>query len=108
VAAVFASNYVVALASAAARSWALAGLPRESARPALGPLLAAVAANVTAFDLAQALTGPVARGDVGTIRAHLAALSGEPSLRDLYRDLALELTHFVAEQDPQGLIEALG
>ena len=42
-AAVLASNDVVALAAAAARAWALAGLPVQEAPRALGPLLAGAA-----------------------------------------------------------------
>jgi len=90
-AAVFASNYVVALAAAARRTWELAGLPGEQARGALAPQLVGSAGNVAAFDLARALTGPLARGDVSTIERHLAALVPEPSLVELYRRLGAEL-----------------
>lgn len=90
-AAVLASNDVVALMSAATRAWALSGLPAAQARPALAPLLLAAAANVAALPLVEALTGPVARGDVATVSAHLAALEGAPELRALYAALAAEL-----------------
>jgi predicted short-subunit dehydrogenase-like oxidoreductase (DUF2520 family) len=56
------------------------------------PLVAGAAANLADLGAAQALTGPIRRGDAGTIRAHLAALPAE--LRPLYRILgrqALEL-----------------
>lgn len=95
-AAVFASNDVIALMSAASRTWALAGLAPDIARVALAPLLTATAANIAALDLASALTGPLARGDAGTIRGHLEALSGEPELRDLYRRLGVELLRVAA------------
>ncbi len=98
-AAVFASNDVVALMSAASRTWAMAGLPEEIAREALAPLLAATTANIARLDLASALTGPVARGDVGTIRAHLEALSAAPELRDLYRRLGAELLLIATQHD---------
>jgi len=84
-AAVFVSNHVVALASAAGRLWTLAGLPEQLGRPALSPLLLAASANVAALELRDALTGPVARGDVGTVEAHLRALAADPALRELYR-----------------------
>ncbi len=98
-AAVFASNDVVALMSAASRTWAMAGLPEEIAREALAPLLAATTANIASLDLASALTGPVARGDVGTIRAHLDTLSAAPELRDLYRRLGTELLRIATHLD---------
>jgi predicted short-subunit dehydrogenase-like oxidoreductase (DUF2520 family) len=46
-----------------------------------------------------ALTGPIARGDVATVRAHLAVLP--PSLREAYRALgkvALEMTKLEPER----------
>lgn len=96
-AAVFASNYVVALMAAARRVWTDAGLPAEAARPALAPLLQGAADNVARLDLREALTGPIARGDVETVRRHLGAL-GENELAHLYRALgsqllALDLPH---------------
>ena len=90
-AAVVASNHVIALASAAARLWAMAGLPVESGREALAPLLLAAANNVARMELALALTGPVARGDIATIARHLDALERDPGLRELYRQLSDEL-----------------
>jgi predicted short-subunit dehydrogenase-like oxidoreductase (DUF2520 family) len=94
-AAVIASNDVVALAAAAGRAWALAGLPTEQAARALGPLLVGAAEAVAALPsgqpLAEALTGPLARGDVATVRRHLDALSAEPALAVLYRTLGREL-----------------
>lgn len=90
-AAVFMSNDVVALASAATRLWHLAGLPQTLGREALSPLLLSAARNVAALPLREALTGPVARGDVATIEGHLRALEAAPDLRELYRRLAAEL-----------------
>ena len=94
-AAVLASNDVVALAAAAARAWVLAGLPAGEAPQSLGPLLAGAAEAVAALPegapLAAALTGPVARGDLHTVRRHLDALADEPSLASLYRALGREL-----------------
>jgi predicted short-subunit dehydrogenase-like oxidoreductase (DUF2520 family) len=48
-------------------------------------------------DPAHALTGPVARGDVGTVRAHLRLLDREsPRLAQTYRALSLEALALVA------------
>lgn len=99
-AAVFVSNHVVALASAAGRLWTLAGLPEPLARQALSPLLLAASANVAALELRDALTGPVARGDVGTVEAHLRALAADPALRELYRALSAELLRLPLLHDP--------
>jgi predicted short-subunit dehydrogenase-like oxidoreductase (DUF2520 family) len=90
-AAVLISNNAVALAAAATRAWTLAGLPESAARQALAPLLLGAAANIAAHPLVEALTGPIARGDIGTIERHLAALERDPDLHALYRALAAEL-----------------
>jgi predicted short-subunit dehydrogenase-like oxidoreductase (DUF2520 family) len=55
--------------------------------PFLGPLVERSVGNALTSG-AAALTGPVVRGDVGTVAAHLAALGADvPELRDAYRDL---------------------
>ncbi len=90
-AAVFVSNDVVAAMAAATRAWALAGLDGADARGALSPLLQASAAAIAERPLTEALTGPVARGDVDTVRRHLESLEAEPELRALYQGLGAEL-----------------
>jgi predicted short-subunit dehydrogenase-like oxidoreductase (DUF2520 family) len=58
------------------------GIPPSAAHP----YLAQVAANL-AHDPDNALTGPLSRGDAGTISANLTALEGDP-LQAVYRTLA--------------------
>jgi predicted short-subunit dehydrogenase-like oxidoreductase (DUF2520 family) len=53
--------------------------------------MVSAAANAAALDPVEALTGPVARGDVATVQAHLEALARDPALAGLYRSLAREL-----------------
>jgi predicted short-subunit dehydrogenase-like oxidoreductase (DUF2520 family) len=74
-----ASNHLVALLGQVER---VAPVPLE----ALLPLVRASVDNVADLGAARALTGPVARGDVETVRAHLEALP--PNERDGYRALA--------------------
>ena len=100
-AAVFASNYVVALAAAARRVWAMAGLPPESAQPALAPLLSGAAEGVRTLALERALTGPVARGDVDTVERHLAALVSDSALQELYRRLGAQLLDLPLDLTPE-------
>jgi predicted short-subunit dehydrogenase-like oxidoreductase (DUF2520 family) len=90
-AAVVASNHVVALAAAAGRMWELAGLAPGTSREALAPLMNAATANIANMELPDALTGPVARGDVATVERHLDAIAAEPELAALYRLLSREL-----------------
>lgn len=51
----------------------------------LRPLIAATAQKATADNLWQLQTGPARRHDQSTINAHLALLSDQPQLQDIYR-----------------------
>ena len=66
-------------------------LERAGVRPAdrvVAPLLSAALDNALRHG-DRALTGPVARGDVGTVRTHLAELTADdPDLAETYRALA--------------------
>jgi len=73
--AVFASNYLVTLVAVAARLLEGAGLAPEAALAALAPLARATLDGLEAAGPVAALTGPVARGDVATVRRHLMALN---------------------------------
>jgi predicted short-subunit dehydrogenase-like oxidoreductase (DUF2520 family) len=87
-AAVFAANYPVMLLAEAAGLAVEAGLDEDTARNGLTRLLAGAVANLQHTSPAEALTGPAARGDLGTIERHLEALAGDPELQRLYRALA--------------------
>jgi predicted short-subunit dehydrogenase-like oxidoreductase (DUF2520 family) len=69
-AAAAAANYPLAALAISERLFAAAGVPFEAA----GPLVAAVVANAMSMGPHDALTGPIVRGDVGTVRAQLAAI----------------------------------
>jgi predicted short-subunit dehydrogenase-like oxidoreductase (DUF2520 family) len=85
-AAVLASNYVVTLLAAAVRLWGTFGAPPESALEALLPLTRAAVEHLDAVGLPDALTGPIARGDLGTVRTHLDWLTAHAaSTPDLLR-----------------------
>lgn len=73
-AAVFASNYLVVLAEVARRLGAAAGAGDVAAEMFM-PLMQRTLANY-ATGAAAALTGPIRRGDAGTVQQHLAALTG--------------------------------
>ena len=89
-AAVIASNFPVVLLSLASQLLTASGVDAEAARGALSTLLSAAAENLRAQEPRAALTGPVARGDVDTVRAHLAALASSPALLEIYRALSRE------------------
>ncbi|MEX2581785.1 MAG: DUF2520 domain-containing protein, partial [Gemmatimonadota bacterium] len=87
-AAVLASNYVVALLAVAERIMHEAGVEPDSARDALTELALGAVQNAAAVGPVEALTGPIVRGDAGTVKLHLDRLSVED--RPLYSVLARE------------------
>jgi predicted short-subunit dehydrogenase-like oxidoreductase (DUF2520 family) len=74
-AAVMASNYLMAPIDAAVILMREAGIEQEQALRVLAPLIRASIGNALTMGPVQALTGPVERGDIGTVAAHLRALS---------------------------------
>ena len=75
-AAVMSCGYLVALLHAAAALWRCAGLPEETGQAALGRLARTTLDNLLNVGPQAALTGPIARGDLSTVRSHLDAMRG--------------------------------
>ncbi len=89
-AATLAAGGTAAVVSLATRAWERAGIPEEEARPALAGLAARAAEAAASRGFEEAFTGPIARRDVGTVRAHRQALSALPDAGRLYALLAAE------------------
>jgi len=90
-AAVFACNYLVTLVKLALDLWRDFGVSSKEATRALLPLLNGTINNIENIGLPDCLTGPVARGDSGTIERHLSALEAKsPSLLTTYKELGLQ------------------
>ena len=87
-AAVFAANYPMTLLAEAIALATDAGLDESTARPGMTTLLAGAVNNLRELAPADAVTGPAARGDEGTIAKHLAALSQDQAAQRLYQLLA--------------------
>jgi predicted short-subunit dehydrogenase-like oxidoreductase (DUF2520 family) len=104
--AVFASNYVVVLASVAEKLARRAGVAPSEAGALYLPLLQGSVANL-ALGPAAALTGPIRRGDAASVQRHLAVL--EPADRALYRALGLVALGLAREaglaEAPAGAVE---
>ncbi len=91
--AVMSAGLMVSLADAAVAALEHAGLERGPALAALLPLMQSALRGVQARGVEKGLTGPVVRGDVAVVQAHLASLPAE--LGSIYRLLsrrALNLT----------------
>ena len=89
-AAVFACNYLYTLVKLSTDLWQVFGVSTPEATKALMPLLRGTVNNLENVGLPGCLTGPIARGDLGTIRSHLEALESKaPQLVSIYRELGL-------------------
>ena len=107
-AAVLVSNSLPALLATGGALLTDIGVDEDQARSALVPLLTSALDNVLASDPARALTGPVARGDVDTVRRNIASLEGDA--RDLYVTLArniLSVARRRLDPDDARALEAL-
>jgi predicted short-subunit dehydrogenase-like oxidoreductase (DUF2520 family) len=66
------------------------GFSDDDQREAFAPLISATAQNVTRIGPVASLTGPLARGDVDTVRAHIRALDEMGAgLADMYRSVCI-------------------
>lgn len=85
-AAVMSANYITALIDAAIELYQQTGLDEAAARAAAAPIIRATVANVLEKGTEASLTGPIARGDIDTVRRHLDALDAfNAELAELYR-----------------------
>jgi len=90
--AVMSCGYVATLLEAACALWEAMGFSREEAVNALLPLTRGTLDNVESQGARGAATGPITRGDTGTVRRHLAALSERaPMVVPLYCQVGLDM-----------------
>jgi predicted short-subunit dehydrogenase-like oxidoreductase (DUF2520 family) len=73
-AACMASNYLTTLIHMAEQTYLSLGLSRDEAIRAFWPLVAGTLKNIETRGSIQALTGPISRGDAGTIEQHIRVL----------------------------------
>lgn len=90
-AAVFASNYLITLVKMSTDLWKTFAVPADQATQALLPLIRGTLNNIEKIGIPQCLTGPIARGDTGTVKKHLKALREKaPALLFPYKELGLQ------------------
>lgn len=100
-AAVMASNYLTTVLDAAVILMEEAGIKEEQTLRALAPLVRASVENSIARGPLRSLTGPIERGDTGTVAAHLEAMAPVPeSVRGLYRAAGLHAVQMALRKAP--------
>lgn len=86
--AAIASNYLVSVVDFAVSVFENLGMERDDALKAIFPLIQGTVNNIEKVGVPDALTGPIARGDVGTVQGHIEALLHTmPERLELYRQL---------------------
>ena len=107
VATVMVCNYLVALMEVGLRCFEQAGLPRETAAKVIQPIVTETLANVFRLGPVQALTGPIARGELSVVAKHSRALGEwDEKILGLYQSLgqiAVELSATQGNADPDAL-----
>ena len=92
-------NLLAVLASVAASMWEKFDHTRDEGVRALSPMMPAVSSNLDSVGVPQAVAGPYVRGDIGTVRKHLEAVSSSaPEYLALYIELALVALPFAVEK----------
>lgn len=94
-----ASNLVCALAQESLDLLEGCGFDRDFALKAISPLMRSNMEHILSHGPAAALTGPVERNDVQTVRKHLAAFSN-PEDRNLYRAVSTKLIEVAQQKHP--------
>ena len=91
----FASPMVIALMSALEQVGRAAGIKPADLGTMAGPLLRQTLANYLEYGADAALSGPLMRGDVATVRRHLSALRKAPEAREVYVSLSRAAVKFL-------------
>lgn len=90
------SNDLVALLDVGLTCYQLAGIPEQTARQMVGPLMVETLGNALRDGTAKALTGPIARGDVHLLEQHLNNLPAFAN--DIYRSLGVAALDIVRRE----------
>lgn len=82
----FASNYLIALIAVVIELFKKMNFSEQETLNIIYPMLLTTVENLKSNGIEEALTGPISRGDWGTIKKHLKILSDEfPDYQSLYR-----------------------
>ena len=84
----FTSPLVIALMASLEQVALAAGVRRRDIKRVMFPLLSQTLRNYLEQDAGSAFSGPLARGDVATVRKHLDELKKAPEAREVYVALA--------------------
>lgn len=96
------SNYLVTLAASGIAALEAAGIAPHEGFQAMRPLMDGTLANIAQLGPSRALTGPIARGDAGTIQQHMEALNtgGLDQIKSIYAFMGLQTLELAGKETP--------
>jgi len=104
----FASPLMIALLASLEQVALAAGIRKTDIKPMMVPLLWQTLRNYLKHDAAAAFSGPLVRGDVATVRKHLAELESFPEARAVYIALAGAALKLLPAKNRRSLAKLLG
>ena len=106
-AACMASNYLVSLMSVVESIYLSIGFSEKDARKAYLPLVYGSLKNLETQGCPNALTGPIARGDSGTVQKHIKAISCHlPQYASLYANMGMIAVKLARQKGTLSLSQA--
>ena len=106
-AACVASNYLVSLLNVVESIYQSIGISEKDAKKAYLPLIYGSLKNIEFSGSIQALTGPIVRGDSGTIQKHVDAINANlPQYASLYSSLGLVTVNLARKKGTLNLRQA--
>jgi len=88
---VFASNYLVSLAKIAKQLLKQCEFPEDKIEEAIYPLMISAVQNIKEKGIEGALTGPIVRGDVGTVKKHIESIGEYKKIYSLLGEVAISI-----------------
>lgn len=93
------SNFMVTIIDFGVKLLGKAGIPQNEAVRALMPLITGSVKNIEKIGIPDALTGPIARGDLNTVSHHLSSLEEmAPEFIELYKCLGFYTTELAMKK----------
>jgi len=101
--ATFASPLLTALLTTTEQVARRAGVSTQEAHRRMLPILRQTLANYASLGAANAFSGPIARGDIDTVKRHLRALESTLVAQKVYAALALAAIEYLPTKNKTGL-----
>jgi predicted short-subunit dehydrogenase-like oxidoreductase (DUF2520 family) len=98
---------LVSLLAASEKAAALAGMSAAQSRRRMLPIIRQTLRNYEKLGPAGAFSGPIVRGDVETIRAHMKVLAKLPAVKEAYAALARAAVDFLPNRNSKKLASLL-